>query len=85
MPMTKLSPEEEKQFRSWYQEKAEERDLNRNPDDPQHFYDYRGAYKAGEGPDKAGHWPSRFKQEGHPRLFLGGQDTRSPHWQEPKK
>lgn len=75
--MQHKSPNEEPKFRSWYAERAKRLKLNPDPDDPQHFYDYRAAYKAGAEPDETGHWPSEFKREGHPNLFVGGADTRT--------
>ncbi len=78
-----LSPFEEGQFQDWYDSLAAKLGLNPNPDDPQHFYDYRGAFSAGKGPSPdptsggALHWPSEFKREGHPRQFLDGIDTRT--------
>ena len=68
---------DEKAFRAWYADYAKRLRLNPNPDDPRHFYDYRAAYKAGAKPDASGHWPSKFKREGHPRLILNGIDTRT--------
>lgn len=68
---------DEPAFRAWYAIKAAEQGLNQNPDDPQHFYDYRAAYKAGAKPDTSGHWPSQFKREGHPNLIVDGVDTRT--------
>ena len=68
----------EKDFKSWYQEKAKLFKLNPNPDDPKHYYDYRAAHKAGVNPDpKSGHWPSQFKKVGHPNLIIKGIDTRT--------
>lgn len=60
-------------FQDWYAGHAKRLGLNRNPDDPQHHYDYRAAYRAGATPDKTGHWPSQFKTEGHPRTFINEQ------------
>ena len=68
---------DEGRFQSWYHGLAKKLDLNTNPDDPQHFYDYRAAYRAGATPDATGHWPSQFKLEGHPRLIIDGVDTRT--------
>jgi len=64
-------------FRTWYLRYATALGLNPNPDDPRHFYDWRAAYAAGAKPDETGHWPSKFKLEGHPRLILNGIDTRT--------
>lgn len=77
------SPEEEKTFRQWYDTKRElvkmitGFSLDPNPDAPQHYYDYRNAYRAGAGPNASGHWPSRFKTEGHPRLIINGINTKT--------
>ncbi len=67
--------EAEPEFQRWYQGHAATLGLNSDPDDPQHFYDYRRAFAAGAGPDPAGHWPSQFKLAGHPNRYVGGIDT----------
>jgi hypothetical protein len=72
---TQILDEEETDFQKWYAEKAIKYDLNPDPDDPRHHYDYRAAYKAKVEPDKLGHWPSKFKDEGHPNRFINGIDT----------
>jgi hypothetical protein len=64
-------------FQKWYAQHAAERGLNPNPDDPQHFYDYRAAFLSGAAPDESGHWPSKFKTEGHPRMVLDGINTKT--------
>lgn len=69
----------EADFQKAYQAKAKELGINPNPDDPGHYYDYRGAYKkhgSGFG-TKSGHFPSEFKREGHPNLVVDGVDTRT--------
>lgn len=78
-PPTQIDAElaSERQFRQWYSGHASRLGLNPNPDDPRHFYDYRAAFRAGARPDAQGHWPSQFKREGHPRLVIGGVDTRT--------
>jgi len=69
---------EETAFQRWYARLAQRWDLNPNPDDPEQFYDYRAAYKAGAKPDPAsGHWPSEFKRGGHPNLIVGGFHTQT--------
>lgn len=67
----------ETDFQSWYAGWSKKLGLNPNPDDPQHFYDYRAAFQAGAVPDKSGHWPSQFKREGHPRMVVGGVNTKT--------
>lgn len=80
MKMMKLNNKDEKQFQDWYKKVSTKFNLDQNPDDPQHFYDYRGAWKSGFDPFKDPnfmkdqHWPSRFKQPGHPREFLPDED-----------
>ena len=78
--MTPLTPEQESSFRSWYEALAHAIGLNPNPDDPLHFYDYRGAFKAMQGPsvdpsDALFHWPSEFKSPQHPNRYVQGIDT----------
>lgn len=71
------SPQDETAFREWYSGHARQQGLDQDPDAPAHFYDYRAAYRAGAGPDTAGHWPSAFKRDGHPNLIVDGLDTRT--------
>jgi len=61
---------DEFRFQSWYKKIAETFGLNVDPDDPEHFYDYRAAYKSGEGPDQFGKWPSKYKKQGHKDQFM---------------
>ena len=75
-------PYDETEFQQWYGDWAKKSGISSNPDDPEHFYDYRGAYRAGAQPqispeDNRYHWPSQFKREGHSRLILNGVDTRT--------
>lgn len=74
--------EHEKAFQQWYSKMARLTGINPNPDDPEHYYDYRSAYRAGAVPqispeDNRYHWPSAFKREGHPRLILEGINTKT--------
>jgi len=66
-----------KDFKSWYSEQAKKWDLDPNPDNPLHFYNYRAAYKAGVEPGPDGHWPSEFKKTGHPNRFVDDVDTKT--------
>lgn len=68
---------DEEQFQSWYAGHAKNLGLHPNPDHPEHFYDFRGAYAAGSKPDASGHWPSKFKLEGHPRMVIDGVNTKT--------
>ncbi len=40
----------EEGFQRWYSRLAKTLDLNPDPDNPLHFYDYRAAFRAGAGP-----------------------------------
>lgn len=64
-------------FRQWYAGMAKQHGLNPDPDSPKQRYDYRAAFKAGAKPDESGHWPSDFKQAGHPNEIVGGFNTRT--------
>jgi hypothetical protein len=68
---------DEGQFRTWYAGHAKRLGLSPDPDEKEHHYDWRAAYRAGATPDSSGHWPSEFKQEGHPNLIIDGVDTRT--------
>ena len=65
------------QFQKWYANlPLVKAGLNSpNPDDPEHFYDYRAAYINGAVPSLSGHLPSQFKTIGNARGLLGGVDT----------
>lgn len=60
----------ESTFQQWYAQQSSKFELSPNPDDREHFYDWRGAFQSGAQADESGHWPSEFKREGHPRLYL---------------
>lgn len=76
---TQLSPNEETAFRKDFARVSQELGLNTNPDDPLHFFDYRGLFREKgtleAGPNK--HFPSKFKFLGHPNLIVDGKDTRT--------
>lgn len=88
--MVQARKEQEEAFRKWYGDRASLMGLNPNPDDPRHFYDYRQAFTQGMEPSAHRtertmpdayvammHWPSLFKQAGHPNLVINGVDTRT--------
>ena len=66
---------DEEAFQTWYAEKAKKLGIAPNPDDPEHYYDYRSAFIAGVEPGEDNHWPSKFKLAGHPNRFVDGMDT----------
>lgn len=78
-PTSALSTDDEEKFQSWYSSYATNNRLNPNPDDPRHFYDYRGFWKKyqpdvtfrgfeTEHPKAEGKYrlPDEFKLVGHP-------------------
>lgn len=65
-----LRTKDEAGFQDWYKERASRLNLNPNPDDPEHHYDYRAAFQAGAEPGADGHWPSQFKASDHPNRFI---------------
>ena len=72
---TKLNPSDELDFQTWYALMAARFGLNPNPDDPLHYYDYRGAYQGGIRPslnsiDNQMHWPDTYKVPGHPTFSV---------------
>jgi hypothetical protein len=70
-------PEQEEQFQQAYSAYSASSGASKDPDDPKHFYDYRGLFK-GTGaitPDSEGHLPSKYKLAGHPNTFVDGVHT----------
>jgi len=72
-----LPGQDEAGFQRWYSGHAKTWGLSANPDDPEHHYDYRAAFRSGAKPDASGHWPSTFKGAGHENLIIEGRDTRT--------
>lgn len=68
-------PKEEAAFKKDYAKHAKIWKLDPNPDDPEHHYDYRKAWKKGHKPDSKGHWPSENKDSKHPNRYVNGEDT----------
>jgi len=49
--------------------------IDKDPEHPEHYYDYKAAFKAGEPiPKKGEHMSSKYKSPLHPRRFLPGDD-----------
>ncbi len=72
---TRLPPDQEAAFQAWYKQWARKAQIDPNPDDPRHHYDYRGAWKARVTPqidktDGRYHWPSQWKDDDHPNRFI---------------
>ncbi len=68
---------QESAFNLWYGRHAKKWGLDPNPDAPEHFYDYRAAFESGAEPNKEGHWPSKFKKKGHPRMIVNDINTQT--------
>ncbi len=75
--MPRLNPRSEALFQLWYKGHAKRQGLSPNPDPKLHHYDYRAAFRAGAAPNRSGHWPSRFKLKGHPRMVVNGINTKT--------
>jgi hypothetical protein len=60
------TPNLEDLFRLWYQNVASKGKINQNPDDPLHYYDYRGAFSNKQEQGQDLHFPDTFKTPGHP-------------------
>ena len=77
--LTPLPATKEAEFQRQYAQVSMVNNLDPDPDDPMHFYDYRGLFKEtgslAVGPK--GHFPSTFKLLGHPNLIVDGKDTRT--------
>lgn len=67
--VTRLTPEDEASFQSWYKDFASNRNLDLDPDAKEHHYDYRGYWNANrENPNPTsedGHLPDTWKTPGH--------------------
>lgn len=83
MPQTqtkkRLNQRQLRDFLTQYDLYSKQYGLSPDPYDPQHFYDYEAAYlnEGGIKPDDSGHMPSKYKLEGHPRLFLQNEQGQS--------
>lgn len=68
--LTKLTPEEERIFQMWYKGMATRSGMSLNPDDKEHYYDYRGYWKNISKDkhiwDNKGHFYDTYKLPGHP-------------------
>jgi hypothetical protein len=79
---TSLSPKDESEFQDFYGKWSKKAGIDPDPDNPQHKYDYRGAFASGAVPkisdaDGLFHWPSEFKDDDHPNRFVDGEDTKT--------
>lgn len=75
---TTLGPDEENVYQGWKAAIA--------PNDSGADYDFRGAFKAGVGPDQSGHWPDTFKKPNHPTfsdesMYAKDQPELAGHWE----
>jgi len=84
-PITQPTSKYEARFADAYSKYAQANNLDMNPDSYKHYYDYRAAYdETGLRTDEDGHLPSKFKREGHPRLYMSPDgvysSTRKKGW-----
>ena len=70
---------EEEKFQKVYKEMATKMGLSFDPDDPRHQYDWRALYKDTKElkADPTGHFPSKYKEEGHKNLIVDGINTKT--------
>ena len=74
----------EEEFLKWFSERASKSGINPNPYEPEHYYDYKAAYKAGIEPTynenlKKWKWPSEFKHDLHPDRYIIDKKDLSIH------
>ena len=64
-------------FEEWYSNVADVMGIDKNPDDPRHYYDYKAAYEGVEPiPKKKGdHMSSKYKSPLHPNRFVSGKEA----------
>lgn len=75
---TTLGSDEENVYQGWKAAIA--------PHDSGEDYDFRGAFKAGVGPDESGHWPDTFKKPNHPTfsnesMYAKDRPDLAGHWE----
>lgn len=72
-----IDDKDESDFLRVYDLYAKDKKLDRNHNSPDHYYDYRRAYAEGDLTiDTQGHLPSKWKKEGHPRLYQHPKDKK---------
>ena len=76
---TKLNPLDEIDFKKWYRKYSDEVGVNSNPDDVEHYYDYRGYWKdTGGAPvlkSNNYHLPDTYKLKGHPSYYRTDKES----------
>ena len=66
-------------FSDYWSRVLEVHDYASDPNDVEHFYDYKGAFEAGVPiPGPGEHWPSAFKHDLHPDRYIKGEDIGKP-------
>ena len=63
-------------FKEWYIKVSDVMGIDKDPNHPEHFYDYKAAFEAGEPiPKKKGdHMSSKYKSPLHPNRFVSGKE-----------
>jgi hypothetical protein len=63
-------------FNDWWSRVLEVHDYASDPNDVEHFYDYKAAFESGiEIPEEGESWPSQFKHDLHPDRYIKGEDV----------
>lgn len=83
-------PIKENQFQDWYKKYATSHNVNSNPDDKKHYYDYRaywentGAFDREAAASSNGHLPDTYKLPGHPTFsnesIYASKKKNEPKW-----
>lgn len=84
---TQLSPEDEAAFRTWYSGYADVTGNNPDPDDPAHYYDYRGYWQENPNAEvsEGMHLPDTWKTPGHETFsdeskYYAGNENLAGYW-----
>ena len=65
----------DRDFQDWWGKVVRIHGYNPDPDNPEHFYDYRKAYDENHPiPKRFQHWDARYKHDLHPNRFVPGTD-----------
>lgn len=82
---TLLGEEDEGRFLEWYKRYADKTGNDPNPDDPRHYYDYRGFFNDTQGREpltEGMHLPDTYKFPGHPTYYVRPGETESQYPEE---
>ena len=69
-PFNYVLDPQEAAFQEWYAKEAELNGWDPNPDDKEHYYDFRGYFNDNGDEIIAGHFPDTYKLPGHPMFSI---------------